>query len=382
MKKSKSSKNYSLNKFDEMYEIPPEEITTIENISKMLFNKNECSKCKESKLIELKKFKLLNEQLNLDKLDDDFARCSCGKRHIDIVMAHILKIMKEENIELRKFILRNGPTPLLTPMFNTENEPFIEKNSLIILHPKFTKDIALKIINDVSEVKGVIKGNPKDTVGIVDIDSEAISYELLAGSDVRSDILQSPVGKIIINKIQHLSYLEFPPSMENKIKKIWEYIQAKHLTKEEFKELNIIDGTCGNGTLGIFLLKSGVKKIIFNDIWKPSAVMTSMNLKANGFEIIEENYKKITMDKITIMDKIATGYNFEVYNLSFEELAEKLFKNQTAKEKILKKNVDENNKDKTAISKFDLCIIDCFPGVDTIDFEKTARLLSKDVLII
>jgi len=367
MKKSEPSNNNGLDKFDKMdkkyekCEIPANEIINLNNVSKILLNENECLNCEKERTIEIKKFKPLNEQLKLDKLDDNFGRCSCGKRHIDLVMAQILKIMKEENIEFKRFILRNGPTPLLTPMFNNKNEPFIEKNSLIVLHPKFTKNIAKRIMNEVSEVKGVIKGDPKDTVGLIDTNSEAISYELLAGSDIRCDIVQSPVGKIVINKIQHLSYLEFPPSMENKIKKIWEYIQTKQLSPKEIRNLTVLDGTCGNGTLGIFLLKLGFKKVIFNDIWKPSTVMTSINLKANGFPINKEIKRLKDIYNTPDVNNMPTynGNNFEAYNLPFEELNE-IFSKKT----------------------FDICILDCFPGVNTNDLEKIAKSLAEDVMII
>jgi ribosomal protein L11 methylase PrmA len=147
--------------------------------------------------------------------------------------------------------------------------------------------------------------------------------------------------------------------MENKIKRLWEYIQTKQLSKEEIANLTIIDGTCGNGTLGIFLLKLGVKEMIFNDIWKPSAIMTSINLKSNGFEIKKKDFNKNNIKQIAIGDK------FEVYNLSFEELAKKLSQNQTDK-----------------LYKFDLCILDCFPATDSTNLEKIAKSLAKDVLII
>ncbi|MBZ9570792.1 50S ribosomal protein L11 methyltransferase [Methanobrevibacter sp. TMH8] len=398
MKKSESSNKYDLGKFtkiSENYEINLDELMNLENISKTLKNKNECINCKKESYIEIKKFKPLDEQLDLEKLDDDFGRCSCGKRHIDISMAQILKIMKEEDIEFRRFNLRNGPIPLLTTMYSNKNEPFIEKNSLIILYPTLTKKIANRIIDEVSEVKGVIKGDPKDTVGIIDTDYEAISYELLTGSDIRCDIVKSPAGEIVINKIQHLSYLEFPPSMENKIARLWEYLEAKHLSKEETMNLNVLDGTCGNGTLGIFLLKLGVKKVVFNDIWTPATIITSINLELNGFkqnkgleklqelkesEKLEEIEKLKELKKIKIprieesygnTDKISYGTNFELYNLPFEELS-----------KILSKKAENIDENKDESKKFDICILDCFPEANSNNFKKIAKSIAKDVFII
>lgn len=371
MKKAESPYNFGLDKYGESIEIDLNEILNIDSILNLPLNEEneeKCFNCEKESNFGIKKFKPIDEQLDLEKLDDDFGRCSCGKRHIDIAMTQILKIMKEENINFRRFILRNGPIPLLTTMHSNKNEPYVRKKSLIILHPELTKKIAKRIIDEVSEVKGIIKGDPNVTVGLIGIDSEPIHYKLLEGGDIRCDIIESPKGEIFINKIQHLSYLEFPPSMENKIRKLWEYIQSKQLSKEEISNLTILDGTCGNGTLGIFLLKVGVKKVVFNDIWKPAAVITSLNLKANGFEEKNKNMDYINqLEYSTEKGQIAYGKDFEVYNLSLEELRETLFN------KI--KNENEKN-------KFDICILDCFPEADISNFEKIAKTLAKDVFII
>ncbi|RBQ23376.1 hypothetical protein ALNOE001_09420 [Candidatus Methanobinarius endosymbioticus] len=360
MNKRTFSNNLKTEIFDNLYSIPTDELNTNQNIDKYLFNDEKCLKCNENQPISIKKFKKIEEQLNLNEVDNNFGRCECGKRHIDIVMTHVLKIMKEENVDLKRFNLRNGAIPLITPMTSETKGEYIEKNSLIILHPKLTKKIAKRILNEISEVKGILKGDSKKTVGMIDSKSEEITYKLIGGNDFRCDIIQSPIGNIAINKIQHLSYLEFPKSMENKIMKLCNYLKTKHYTQEEIANLRILDGTCGNGTLGIFLLKLGVKKVIFNDIWKPSTVITSINLKSNGFKIIEDN----SNDK----SKIISGKEFEVFNFSIEELAEN----------ILKNNLDINMDN----LKFDICILDCFPNANIEDFENIARLISKDIFII
>ena len=411
MKETISSKNYGMdNSFKnlEIDTIHNEELVKAKDIPNLLDTNEPCPNCKNNLPFKIKKFKNLDEQLNIEDIDDNFARCSCGKRQLDIAMSHILKIMKEENIKLRRFNLRSGATPLITPLTSQTKEPFIGKNSLIILHPNITKKAAERIMTEVSEVKGVIKGDPKDTVGIIEDNdknknndndnnndnnnNKIISYNLLSGSDVRCDIVQSPVGEIAINKIQHLSYLESPNSLENKVMKIGEYLKLKQLSKKEIRELRVLDGTCGNGTLGIFLLKLGVKKVVFNDIWKPATIMTSLNLDANGFEIKKKNFKNNNKDKTATKDKIAEGYNFEVYNLSFEDLAnlfEKISKNKNlskdrklSKELIGGKKSNQDKESESSMYKFDICILDCFPGVNTSDFEKIAKSLAKDVLII
>jgi hypothetical protein len=370
------SKNYKQFIFDGLKSIPSEEIISIEDIPNSLKNIRKCPNCDKNLPIKLKKFKKIDEQLDLAKINDDFGRCQCGKRHLDIVMLHVLKIMKEENINLKRFNLRNGAIPILTPLTTKIDNSYVSENSIIILHPALTRNTSKRILEEVSEIKGVLKGDSKETVGMIDSNSQGVCYELLDGSDIRCDVIQSPLGEIAINKIQHLSYLEFPSSMENKIMKLWNYIKTKHFSEEEIANLRVLDGTCGNGTLGIFLLKLGVKKVIFNDIWKPATIMTSLNLKANGFKIIEENFKENFND-----DKIATGDNFEVYNVPLEYLTN--FLAQETPNKLKKKeNKSMNLKNESNMNKFDICILDCFPKVDTTNFEKIGNLLAKDVLVI
>ncbi|MGO9387115.1 MAG: methyltransferase, partial [Methanobacterium sp.] len=71
-----------------------------------------CDKCLEFKL---KKFSPLNSQLNLNSLDGSFVKClNCGKRHLDIVMAHILKIMVDYGLKDKESNLRDVCVPLIT----------------------------------------------------------------------------------------------------------------------------------------------------------------------------------------------------------------------------------------------------------------------------
>ncbi|WP_243684195.1 hypothetical protein [Methanosarcina barkeri] len=57
---------------------------------------------KIAKQKKIKKFSPLAEQINLDEIDNDFGSCKCGKRHLDIVMSHVLKIMINEGIKDKK----------------------------------------------------------------------------------------------------------------------------------------------------------------------------------------------------------------------------------------------------------------------------------------
>jgi hypothetical protein len=369
-------------------------IITSEEIEKSLSSNDPCPQCSES---NIKKFKSLSEQVFLDNINNEFGKCTCGKRPLDSVMAHVLKTMLDLNIDIGKDTLRNGPTPLITPFYTSKNFPFICENSLIILDDRLEKEHGEYITHNIKEVKGVLKGNSNDTVGIKDSNSSAIAYELLSGCDIRCDIIKSPLEPIAINKIQHLSYLEFPKSMENKIMKLCSYIKSKHYTGEKIANLKILDGTCGNGSLGIFLLKYGVEKVIFNDIWYPATVTSTINIESNGFktDFFNSKYKNnnrnnnknhaknnnfninnyINIDKLNNNEtddikkinenplnyKIAEGKNFEVYNLAIENLVN---------------NLDDNHE------KIDVCIFDCFPNVNTIKLEKIAKSVANDVWII
>jgi len=181
-------------------------IITSKEIEKSLRANDPCPQCSDP---NIKKFKSLSDQFSLCDINPEFGKCSCGKRSLDSVMAHVLKVMLDLSIDIGKDTLRNGPIPLITPFYTSKNPPFIGKNSLVILDNRLKKEHGEYIVENIEEVKGVLKGSSNDTVGIKDSDSTAISYELLSGCDIRCDILKSPLEPIAINKIQHLSYLEF-----------------------------------------------------------------------------------------------------------------------------------------------------------------------------
>ncbi len=52
-----------------------------------------------------------------------------------------------------------------------------------------TKKCAERIINEIPEIKGVLKGDIKQTVGMKDSNSSPHVYKLLAGCDMRCDIV-------------------------------------------------------------------------------------------------------------------------------------------------------------------------------------------------
>ena len=254
-------------------------------------NLNPCNNCQD---IQIKKFSPIIDYPDYNKLSADFLRCSCDKRPLDVVMAHILKIMIEEEIVSKKAILRrNSPIPIPAFCYSTLNTQFITRDGLILIHPDFNKKVAERLFEEVPEVKGVLKGNPNKTVGIIDKNSEPYEFELLAGKSDRVDVLRTLIGeKITISKDQQNTHIEVASTTEQKLLTIYNYLKDHN-----FK--TALDGMCGSGTIGIFLIKYGFKKVIFNDI-NPQAIKNlKNNLKLNK---IDEKYYEIHNKKIEDLD--------------------------------------------------------------------------------
>lgn len=298
--------------------------------------------CKDCKTEKIKKFSPLSEQINLDEIDNYFGSCKCGKRHLDIVMSHVLKVMIDEGIKGKKANLRNSCVPLVTPGYPTNSVPYLPKGSLVILSNEVNKKCAERIIKEVREVRGVLKGDIRKTVGVKDSSFNPHVYELLAGCDLRCDIVQTPYGALGIYKYQREIHIEFPQVKSPKIE-----ILEKAL--KDYDKLTVLDCTCGPGTLGIACLKANAQKVVFNDIWSPAIEITLINLETNGFPV------KLSGSEEGL---IASGDKFEVYSMDVRELTNYL---------------DE---------KFDICIIDTFPGVDTTEFVEAADKLGKKIVVI
>ena len=310
--------------------------TTLKHIKELY---TPCNKCKDPKL---RKFKPLNDQLNLKNLNANSGLCNCGKRHLDQVMAHTLKIMMEEGIRAEESTLRNACTPLLTPAYPITSAPYLPNKSLVILADGMNKKCAERIINEIPEVKGVLKGDIKQTVGLKDSNSSPHVYKLLAGCDMRCDIVSTPYGTLCIYKNQAEIHVEFSKPISPKIEAL-----KKIITK--YNDPTVLDCTCGPGTLGIACLKSGAKKVVFNDLWYPATKMAILNLEVNGFKTNFFDVRK---------GLIGSGKNFEVYCENIMDLKDIL------------------------TEKFDICIIDTFPGVDTADFVESVKEMCREVVII
>lgn len=286
----------------------------------------ECEKCRD---VQIKKFSPLKDLIDFEILDGEYMRCECGKRPLDIVMSHILKIMIEEGIVPEKATLRrNSPVPLSGFYYSSLNPQFIGKKTLILLHPDFTKDVASRLIDEVPEVKCVLKGSPQSTVGQLDKDSQISHFEILEGDDAQINVMRTLIQeKIVLVKRQSRHHIEVAVTTEDKLVRLHNYLNNNNIKKG-----TAIDGMCGLGALGIYLLKCGFEKVIFNDVNPEMIEALKNNLEING---------------------ISDGY--EIFNEAFEDLE---------------------------FGDADLCVIDAFPGVDVEEIVKKAEKMAENVIVI
>lgn len=287
---------------------------------------NECEKCSD---VQIKKFSPLRELINFEDYDGEYMRCECGKRPLDIVMSHILKIMIESEIVPQKATLRrNSPVPLSDFYYSNLNPQFIQKNTLILLHNDFTPEVASRLISEVPEVKCVLKGSPQNLAGQKDKDSTINHFEILEGDDTQINVMRTLLGdKVILAKNQSKHHIEVAMTTEEKLLRLHNYLKNNGIKKGV-----AIDAMCGLGALGIYLLKYGFEKVIFNDVNQEMIDALKHNLELND-----------------------VGDNFEIFNEAFE-------------------NLD--------VGHVDLCVIDAFPGVDISEITKKAEKIADNVVII
>lgn len=287
---------------------------------------NECENCVD---VQIKKFSPLKDLINFDEYDGEYMRCQCGRRPLDVVMGHILKIMIESGIVGEKATLRrNSPVPLSDFYYSSFNPQFIQKNTLILLHEDFTPEVASKLINEVPEVKCVLKGSPRNVAGQLNKDSPISHFEILEGDDTQINVMRTLLDdKVILVKNQSKHHIEVAMTTEEKLLRLHNY-----LNNNDIKKGVAIDAMCGLGALGIYLLKYGFEKVIFNDINPEMIEVLKTNLEING---IEEG--------------------FEIHNSAFEDLE---------------------------FEHVDLCVIDAFPGVDIEEITKKAEEIADNVVII
>jgi hypothetical protein len=209
--------------------------------------------------------------LDLFKINFNDSYCNkCGKRPLDAVMAHILALSLDDQ-KHPDFTLREVGTPLLCPGVRTYSVPVLAHNSLIILtKEQQIADAAYQIVDEVTEVKGVIRREDERVIGLVDSDTSPYTCDLIAGCDVRSDLITSAYGQILIYKSQSKAHIEH----DNAIKML-------KLGSLPIEDSVVLDGLSGPGTLGLMSVLMGASKVILNDAWLPFIKNAYLNLHVN-----------------------------------------------------------------------------------------------------
>jgi len=201
--------------------------------------------------------------------------CSCGKRFIDEVFAHLWEIMTEEGDLKETDPLIAVGSPLIHPGFVMAQPPFLPARSLVLLSPRATKNTAERMVAEVPEVRGVVRaGSGVPGISSEDLDAEPVAHELLAGCDVRADIIPLTGGPVAIYKQQSLIHIEFPRPGYPKIRSIEQHVGIPPVSC-------FIDACSGAGTLGIAAARLGVPHVVMNDAWYASAFWSAFNIEVN-----------------------------------------------------------------------------------------------------
>jgi len=210
-----------------------------------------------------------------DGADAEPCACACGRRFIDEVFVHIYAIMVEEGDLHKTDPLKSVGMPLIHPGFAMRAPPYLPADSLVLLSPHITKKTALRLHEEVPEIKGVVRSS-EAVPGLSDIDKDNLpdTYDLLAGCDVRANVFYSQTKPLIIYKQQSLLHIEFPRGYDPKI------ISVGSMIRKRQPEI-FVDACSGAGTLGLLGALMGVPHVIMNDIWYAAAFWSACNIRVN-----------------------------------------------------------------------------------------------------
>jgi len=293
-----------------------------------------------------------------EKLDSNSGKCpKCGKRHLDFVIGNVLTIVKENGLFPGDAALRDVGTPLIAFGFKVPYPPRLDTKSLVLIMDSVTRDVANEIMSQVPEVKGVVKrvGRQSQSIGILDTTNSPHTYELLAGCDMRCDVVSSTFGELCVYKNQSKIHIEFNNTKIAKMEELF--------FKGELESAKIVDGLCGPGTLGMLCILAGAQKVVFNDAWLPASENTILNLKANssllGIRINFEkaDYHKLIGDEPVLLATAQGSAQVLVYHGDIRKLD-------------------------MAVRDCDLCLIDAFPAVDPSHFMPACKAISKKIIIV
>jgi hypothetical protein len=293
--------------------------------------------------------------------DPDNGRCpDCGKRHLDYVMAHVLDILIKSGFKSAGAALMDVGTPLVNYGVTLVEPPRLPPKSIVMVVDRVDKAAACRMLEEVPEIKGVLKrkGKPSDSVGILDTGSKPHVYELMAGCDVRADVVSSLVGDLCLYRNQSECHIEFWRNNSVKIKAI-EKLFLDGLLESKV----VVDGFASVGTLGMLVALGGAKKVIFNDAWLPAIKNLLLNLEVNqealGVEVdlmLDLSKLPDVGDEPLLVARASGMVELEIYHGDFRKLD-------------------------NVIPSCNVCIIDTFPGVNPDVFARQwDKITSEKVL--
>ena len=296
----------------------------------------------------------IDKSLPLKSLPERIDRCiKCRRAPLDAVMLDALRIMRETGVRDDKDSLKNVGSPLISIGYPLTYPPRLGPRSLIIMGERIGREAAEEIHRRVPEIKGLIQvsGLP----GVKGDSSGPNEGLLLAGCDLRCDVISGLFGDLVIYKSQSKIHIEFPRRGAPKIR-----ILEKLFLGGRVEE--VVDGLCGPGTLGLMCVLGGAKRVVLNDIWLPAVENVMMNLVANknllGLDKIErvEKPAKALGAEPVLVGRASGSCEIEVYHGDLSRLFE-------------------------SAKPAGLCLIDPFPGADYGDLEKACGCCKKVVII-
>ncbi len=296
----------------------------------------------------------LDKTLGYRELPGGLERCrSCGRATLDAVMLDALHILHQFGLRDERASLRSVGSPLVVVGYPLAYSPRLGPDSLIVQGENINQKAACAMVERICEVKGVIlsQGVP----GMHRAGTKPQENVLLAGSDLRADVCQSLFGELVIYKSQSKIHIEFSRQSAPKMRTIERLML-------QGKAARVVDGLCGPGTLGLMCALAGAKQVILNDAWLPAVQNVLLNLEANrellGIEDLEypEHSREEVGTAPVLVGRARGACEIEVYHGDLARLFERAM-------------------------PADLCLIDHFPGINTLELEKACRCCKNVVVI-
>lgn len=281
-------------------------------------------------------------------------RCpSCGRAALDAVMLDALRLLQSFGLRDKDDGLRSVGSPLIDVGYPMAYSPRLSRGSLILVGERYSAAAAEAMVRDIPEIKGVIQscGVP----GVIDPQKKPLKNLLLAGCDLRADVVSSLMGELVVYKRQSLIHIEFPRDNAPKMRILEElYFQGRLR--------DVADGLCGPGTLGLMCVLAGAQRVVFNDAWLPAVEDLLVNLEVNRgllgieeIELIEAPQGMVGSDPV-LLARARGACQIEVYH---GDLCRLFSRARPA----------------------GLCLIDHFPGKDTRALQQACRCCKETVIV-